>query len=292
MAKRQQAKPGQDTVEAQAEAVAEKEYLEGHEQRDAAVRAAPRAAIVYEAVRLEGDEELARPVAALFWSGLAAGLSMGFSFITKSLMAYWLPDAAWTPVITGLGYSVGFLIVILGRQQLFTENTLTPILVVLRRWTVETVGRTLRLWVIVLVANTIGAFLFALLIAETPLFNQNVHDSLAIVSIHAFGDFSAVLLRGIFAGWLIAMIIWLLPFAETARVAVIVLLTYVISLGHFPHIIAGAIGAFYAALVGHVGWGAVFMNFYIPALLGNVIGGVSLVALVNYAQVENLASRR
>ena len=87
--------------------------------------------VVYEAIRREGEVELGRPAAALTWSALAAGLSIGFSFIVEALIKAHLPDAMWAPLITKSGYSVGFLIVVLGRQQLFTESTLTVVLPVL-----------------------------------------------------------------------------------------------------------------------------------------------------------------
>ncbi|MGH8162575.1 MAG: formate/nitrite transporter family protein [Gammaproteobacteria bacterium] len=283
--------PPQERPPREPKAEEEEAYLERHEHRDAARRTAPRAAIVYEAVRLEGEHELVRPIWALAWSGFAAGLSMGFSFLARSLLAYYLPHAPWAPVVSDLGYSVGFLIVILGRQQLFTENTLTPILVLLRRKNADCLLRTLRLWGIVLLANTSGALLFALVVAKTTLFGPDIHATLDAVSIHVFAAFPVTLLRGIFAGWLIALIVWLLPFAETARVAVIVIITYVIALGQFAHIIAGSVEAFYAALTGTVSWGAFFTMFYVPALIGNIIGGVSLVAVINYAQVKSLVER-
>jgi formate/nitrite transporter FocA (FNT family) len=90
-------------------------------------RTALRAAVIHEAIREQGETELARPVVALAWSGLAAGLSMGFSMISEGLLESYLPAASWRPLISKLGYTVGFLVVILGRQQLFTENTLTVI---------------------------------------------------------------------------------------------------------------------------------------------------------------------
>ena len=91
-------------------------------------RLAIGANVVYETIRREGEEELRRAVSALAWSGLAAGLSMGFSFIAEGLLVAHLPDSPWRPLLSKAGYCIGFLIVILGRQQLFTENTLTVIL--------------------------------------------------------------------------------------------------------------------------------------------------------------------
>ncbi len=271
----------------------EENYLESHEHEEAQRRAAPRVEIVYEAVRSEGEHELSRPVVALAWSGLAAGLSMGFSFLARSLLASYLPDTHWASIVSDLGYSVGFLIVILGRQQLFTENTLTPILVLLQRRDLDCLWRVLRLWLIVLLANTVGAFIFALLIAKTSLLSPDMHNALLATSRSAFSaDFFTMLLRGVFAGWLIATLIWLLPFAETARVAVIVIITYVIALGQFAHIIAGAVEAFYVVVIGNASWGMFFGRFYAPVLIGNIIGGVALVAALNYGQITAMEIKK
>jgi formate/nitrite transporter FocA (FNT family) len=277
-------KPPQDLP-----AAVEETYLESHEHEEALRRAAPRGEIVFESVRSVGEHELSRPIMALAWSGLAAGLSMGFSFLAQSLLASYLPQAHWRPAIAYLGYSVGFLIVILGRQQLFTENTLTPILVLLQRKDGGCLWRVLRLWIVVLVANTVGAFIFALLIAKTSVISPDMHEALVETSRGAFTPgFGTTLLRAIFAGWLIATLIWLLPFAETARVAVIIIITYVIALGHFTHIIASSVEAFYAVITGDASWGLFFGRFYVPALIGNIAGGVSLVAAINYAQITTL----
>lgn len=255
-----------------------------HEQIER--RTAPRAVVVYETIRREGEEELRRPVVALAWSGLAAGLSMGFSMVADGLLRSYLPDAPWSHLVSSLGYSVGFLIVILGRQQLFTENTLTPILPLLARPSIGRLAQVARLWAVVLAANLLGAFIFALVVATTPVFAPDVlakFDDLArdLVS-HGFGT---TVLRGVFAGWLIALMIWLLPFAETARVLVIVIITYVVGLGRLVHAIVGSVEVLYGVFTGAVSPGAYLGSFLLPGLLGNIIGGVALVALLNYGQV-------
>src|SRR5579863_122394 len=89
------------------------------EERQVQERVAIGAHVVHETIRREGEEELCRPASALAWSGLAAGLSMGFSLVAEGLLAAGLPRASWTPLVAKLGYSVGFLIVVLGRQQLY-----------------------------------------------------------------------------------------------------------------------------------------------------------------------------
>src|SRR5277367_621318 len=103
------------------------------EEKKVEERLAISPSVVYETIRREGEEELHRTPAALAWSGLAAGLSMGFSLVAEALLAAYLPHATWTPLISKFGYCVGFLIVILGRQQLFTETTLTVILPLLSK---------------------------------------------------------------------------------------------------------------------------------------------------------------
>src|SRR3954453_21583265 len=189
-----------------------------HDLAEAHELSAPTGAIVYHAVRKEGEDELERNTSALAWSGLAAGMSMGFSFATEALLRAALPDAPWRPLVAKLGYSVGFLIVGLGRQQLFTENTLTVILPALRRRDSLIAANVLRLWTTVLSANLVGAALFAAAIARLPVFEAPIHDALVATAREAIAPpLAAVLVRGIFAGWLIALMVWLLPFAETAR---------------------------------------------------------------------------
>ena len=260
--------------------------LSERDKQDAGARSAPSASVVFEAIRGQAQEELDRPNDALFWSGLAAGLSMGFSFIAETLLHSAVPESSWQPLVTKFGYTVGFLIVILGRQQLFTENTLTPVLQVLHEQRVSVALHTLRLWGIVLGANLLGTGLFALALHLGEPFDPATVATLEKVAEHALeGEFWGIMFRAVFAGWLIALMVWLLPFAETARVTVIIIITYLIGIGGFPHVIAGSAEAFYAALVGVESWSAAVLHFLVPTLIGNVIGGVALVAALNYAQV-------
>jgi formate/nitrite transporter FocA (FNT family) len=260
--------------------------LTGKEAKDAVRRSAPRAAVVFEAIRLEAIEELDRPNSALFWSGLAAGLSMGFSFIAEALLQSSLPDAAWSPLISKFGYSIGFMIVILGRQQLFTENTLTPVIHVLRERKLAVLKSALRLWAVVFAANILGTMIFAIGLYFADVFDPAQATALLSVAQHAVEkDFGQTFLSAILAGWLIALMVWLLPAAETARVAVIIIITYLVGIGGFSHIIAGSTQAFYALVSGTTSIYACLVNFFIPTLFGNVIGGVAFVAALNYAQV-------
>lgn len=256
------------------------------EARETERRIALRAAVVHEAIRAEGEEELQRSSPALAWSGLAAGLSMGFSMVMEGLLRAHLPDAEWRPLLAKLGYPVGFLIVVLGRQQLFTENTLTVVLPLLQRRDAATFKNVMRLWGIVLLTNLTGALLIAWAAGETGAFQPEVRTAFSEIGREAIAPgFRSVLVRGIFGGWLIALMVWLLPFAEAARFHVIFLITYLVGLGGFSHIIAGSIEMFHLAITGLASWGEVLGGYILPTLLGNTIGGVALVAAINHAQV-------
>jgi formate/nitrite transporter FocA (FNT family) len=249
-------------------------------------RLAIGANVVYETIRREGEDELQRPTAALAWSALAAGLSMGFSFIAEALLMAHLPDSPWRPLVSRAGYCIGFLIVILGRQQLFTENTLTVILPLLVRKDLATFMRVLRLWGVVLSANLAGTFLFALCISRISLFDAHTQECLLEIGRSHFGaNFGTVLVRAIFAGWLIALMVWLLPGAESAKVSIIIILTYLVGIAGFNHIVAGSTTALFLVVTKSVSWEAYLIQFFIPTLLGNIIGGVSLVAALGHAQV-------
>ena len=258
----------------------EREHEEAEERSSVTVR------VVHEAVRKEGEDELERSSQALAFSGLAAGLSMGFSLITEGLLRSHIPDAPWRPLVAKFGYSVGFVLVVLGRQQLFTENTLTPILPLLHRKDLKTLLNVLRLWFVVLTANLVGALALAWVLGHTEAFKPEVRQAFHDIGMEsATLSFGTVMLRGVFAGWLIAFMVWLLPFAESARVSVIVGVTWLVGVGSFTHVIAGAVEVFFLSTTGAIPWQQAVGGYIFPTLCGNILGGVSLVAVLNHAQV-------
>ena len=260
--------------------------LSESEEAEIERRAAIRAVVVHEAIRKEGEAELHRPSSALAWSGFAAGLSMGFSLVAEGLIRSHLPDAVWTPLLAKFGYTLGFVIVILGRQQLFTENTLTPIVPLLMHRTWDCVVNVLRLWAVVLITNLAGVLLFAWVIGNTDVFSPQVRNAFTHIGQDAIQHgFGTVILKAIFGGWLIALMLWLLPAADLAKVGIIIILTYIVGLGQFSHIIAGSAETFYLVGTGQTPLGQFLLSFMIPTLIGNIIGGVSLVAALNHAQV-------
>ena len=256
------------------------------EKKQVEERLAIGADVVYETIRREGEEELRRTPAALAWSAFAAGLSMGFSFIAEGVLTSRLPDQPWRPLISRAGYCVGFLIVILGRQQLFTENTLTVVLPLLLSKDLSTLLRMLRLWVIVLAGNLVGTFLFTLCLGRISLFDAHTQQCLTGIGIEHIGaSFGIVLVRAVFAGWLIALMVWLLPGAESARVSIIIIVTYLIGISGFNHIIAGSTTMIFLVVTKIISWQTYVVEFFVPTLLGNVIGGFALVAALGHAQV-------
>lgn len=246
----------------------------------------PRTPVIYEIVRRHGEEEMARPVVSLWWSGVAAGLSISFSLLTQAILQTHLPDAPWRPLVADLGYSVGFVMVVMSRQQLFTETTVTAVLPVMAAFSWSGLGKLARMWSVVLIANFAGTLFAAVFCKFTPVLTPDLFNGMIDISRHILGhSLSEVFFRGIAAGFLMAAMVWLIPSAESAQFYVIVLMTYLISAGSFMHIIAGSVEAFLLVLDGQVGWLAMLGQFAIPTLLGNVVGGTALFALIAYAQV-------
>jgi formate/nitrite transporter FocA (FNT family) len=265
----------------------EREDLSEAEQQRMSEGIRLKAALVHEIIREEGEEELARSTSALAWSGLAAGLSMGFSLVVEGLFHHHLPEAGWRPLIASFGYTTGFVIVILGRQQLFTENTLTGVIPVLTRRDRATVQALARLWSVVLLANLVGAGLFAALAASAPIFEPNLHEDFLTIGEHAAaGSFLVLFVKAVLAGWLIGLMVWLLPGAGSANLIVILLITYIVALGGFAHIIAGSVDVLYLVFSGDKSFFSYVFDFMLPVLLGNIVGGSALVAMLNHAQVH------
>jgi formate/nitrite transporter FocA (FNT family) len=263
------------------------EGLTHEETKSVSKRRKLRAAVVYEIIRTEGEGELARSRAALWWSALAAGLSIGFSVLAQALFRAYLPEVPGAAIIENIGYSVGFLIVILSRQQLFTENTLTAVLPVManREW--RWVWVMLRLWTIVLLGNVAGCLLFAGFLAYSGALTPDIAESVRVIATKLMANTPLEMFtKGIVAGWLIAALVWMMPSAEGTEIFVITLITYLIALGGFTHVVAGSAESLYLWFTGHESLLHVVYGFFLPTLAGNVAGGTVLFAVLSYAQVR------
>jgi len=262
------------------------QHLAPEEQELAARHSTPRPLVIHEIIREEGEAELKRTNIALALSGLAAGLSMGFSFLTEALLQAATPKTTSQHAIASFGYTIGFILVVLARQQLFTESTLTAVLPVVTRRNFKTLAAAGRLWAIVLLTNLIGTWIFASLIDHPSLFSDDVNQALGDIAKQAVSPgFGVTLVRAFFAGWLIALMVWILPSARSARLLTVLLVTYVVALGHLSHVVAGSSEAAYAVFSGSATVGQYFSLFLLPTLVGNIIGGTLMVTVLNHGSV-------
>jgi formate/nitrite transporter FocA (FNT family) len=256
------------------------------EVRDVEELSTPRTPVIYEVVRRLGDEEMARPATSLWWSGVAGGISISFSLLAQAILETSLPDTSWRVLITSFGYSIGFLIVILGRQQLFTESTITVVLPVLKNVTRDNLWRMARLWAIVLVANLAGTLFAALFCSFTPAVPDKLFEGMMAISRHLLEvGWWDMLFRGITSGFLMAALVWMIPTAEALKFHVITLMTWLIAVGGFTHIVAGSLEAWLLVLSGDWSFAWMLWEFMLPVLIGNMIGGTALFAMISYAQV-------
>ena len=265
---------------------AELPSLTEREVADVEERAQPRTPMIYEVVRRQGEEELSRPLASLWWSGVAAGLSISFSLLAEGLLRVHLPEAGWRPLIEAMGYPVGFLMVILSRQQLFTENTITVVLPVMREPSARNLWRLTRLWSVVFLSNMVGTWIAAVFCQFAPaLAPETLHGMIEVSRELMNNSVSQMFFKGISSGFLIAAMVWAIPSAETAKFHIVTLMTYLVAIGGFTHIVAGSVEAFLLVTNGELSASAMLLQFTLPVLFGNIVGGSVLFALISYAQV-------
>jgi len=250
----------------------------------------PSAQDIYEQVANNARQELGRSSISLAISGFAGGIFMGLSAMGNAIAIALLTPAGAAPTATTLFvakmfYPLGFIAVILGRSQLFTENTLYPIALVLAErnhfW------KTMRLWAVVLPFNILGAFAFASLASITDALSPAVVQSLGQLGLDAaHHPASTIFWSGVMGGWIIATVAWLVSGSHsiTGSVMIIWMLAFVVGLGNFAHCIAASGEVFAAILTGRAPWIA-YPLWFLPAVAGNICGGVGMDTLLEYGQV-------
>ncbi|MCO6524333.1 MAG: formate/nitrite transporter family protein [Candidatus Schmidhempelia sp.] len=247
-----------------------------------------KAAVIYQRILHEGDHELNRPWGALILSAIAAGLTVSSSMISKAFLQIALPGFAYNHLITSFGYTVGFVLVILARQQLFTENTVTAVIPLMSRRTWHNLFRLIRLWGLVLMGNLLGTFSMALALFYLPAFSNEA--DLAFLSLGQQvmqNSASEMFSKGIFSGWLIATMVWILANIKHSRLIIIILITYFISLADFTHIVVGSTEIFYLYIAGKISFTEIVYPFAIPVLLGNIVGGTLIFTILSHIQVRS-----
>jgi len=260
--------PGRD------EAVPETRRLTAHEIFRAAVENA--------------REEVKRSPRTLAFSGVAGGMTLGLTGLSVAAVHSLIGHGGWQDLAAYVIYPIGFIAVIIGRAQLFTENTLYPVVLILdeRRYFLE----TLRLWVIVFASNILGAFFFSLLAIRTSALSPHFAGELINLGLNAFsGSFSHFFWSGIFGGWLIALVAWMVTASHwtIGQLVMVWLLTFVVGIGHFAHCIVTSGEILCAVVAGSVP-AHTYFSWLLPATLGNLVGGVVIVSLLNYGQVREV----
>ncbi len=246
----------------------------------------PTANQIYEQVSKNARQELARPNIALAVSGIVGGLTMGLTGLSVSLVRAQLGESAVASFVALCFYPMGFMAVILGRGQLFTENTLYPVALMLAER--RHLWSTLRLWSIVFPSNVAGALLFALLAVRTEAMRPEYVNALSALGVEAARPGPGhIYWSGVVGGWIIAMMAWMVSGSHsiTGSVLLIWALTFVVGLGHFAHCIATS-GEILSAVLHGALPAIAYLRWLVPATLGNITGGVVLVTLLEYGQAK------
>jgi formate/nitrite transporter FocA (FNT family) len=246
----------------------------------------PHAVDIYERVCDDTVEELRRPPSSLAFSGSFAGFTVSLAPLAYAMALATLGGDGSDKFVAALLYPVGYIAVIVGRAQFFTENTLYPVMVSMRK--PEFLGVSARLWGIVYATNLLGAFLFAMLAIFTGAFGDPVQANLVAEGVgDTSGPLSTTFWSAVVTGWLLALVAWLVEASDHAigQIAVIYAITFLVGLGGFDHCIATTVEAFTALLEGPLSLGDL-LGWLGVTTLGNIAGGVMIVAAINYGQVR------
>lgn len=245
------------------------------------------ARLVYHVVLREGEEELERPYTSLAWSGVAAGVLISSSIMAEAIFAARLPKTSWSSLVSDIGYTFGFLLVILSRMQLFTENTVTTVLPLLTRRDRATASAVARLWALVLATNLIGCVLAAAFFVFTAALPAEVAAAMADISRHAVSAGAGEnFMRAIPAGVLIAALVWMTSSGDHENFLIIFVFTWLIAAGDFQHVIAGTVEMAYAVLSGDREFWSLIKSYLLPVLAGNIVGGTFVFTLTAWGQVS------
>ncbi len=252
-----------------------------------------RAMAIHEHIRQDGEKEMERDAMALLWSAIAAGLSMGASLLAKGIFHVQLEGVPGGFLLENLGYTFGFIIVIMARQQRFTENTVTAVLPVMQNPTLGNFGLLMRLWSVVLLGNIIGTGVAAWAFEHMPIFDEETRDAFVKIGMDVMKNSPVEMFsNAIISGWLIATMVWMFPAAGAAKIVVIILMTWLIALGDTTHIVVGSVEILYLVFNGTLHWSDFFWPFALPTLAGNICGGTFIFALMSHAQIRNDMSNK
>lgn len=156
-------------------------------------------------------------------------------------------------LLENLGYTFGFIIVIMARQQLFTENTVTAVLPVMHNPTLGNVGLLMRLWSVVLAGNLIGTAVAAWAFNYMPIFDEPTRQAFVSIAEDVMKNSpTEMFANAIISGWLVATMVWMFPVAGAAKIVVIILMTWLIATADTTHIVVGSVEILYLVFNGNL----------------------------------------
>jgi formate/nitrite transporter FocA (FNT family) len=243
---------------------------------------------IFNAVEQSAREELKRPSQPLAFSAVAGGITMGLTGLAVASVRAQIGNGGWQNFVSYLIYPVGFIAVIIGRAPLFTENTLYPVVLVLDEH--RHLLQTLRLWAIVFSCNVLGAALFALLAVKTSALSPEIMSQLVGLGTEAVSSHTShIFWSAVIGGWIIALVVWVVTASHwtIGQLVMVWLLTFVVGVGKFAHCIATS-GEIISAVFSGALSATTYFHWLLAATLGNILGGVIIVSVLNYGQVKEV----
>ena len=235
---------------------------------------------IFQRIIAAADEEVTSGTRELFFSGLAGGFAITVTFL---LYASLYGTTGGDPILSALLYPLGFIFIILGDYQLYTENTLPPVALVLER--LSSLPSLLRIWAVVLVSNVFGGMLGALALATTDVLSADAAAAAAGFAEKAIATSQLTLFsKAVFAGLIVAGVVWV-DYSlrdSISRLVLIYIAFLAIPFGNLYHVVVSATEMFYLVFIGELALSVGLWQFVLPVLLGNSVGGVVLVTVVNY----------
>jgi formate/nitrite transporter FocA (FNT family) len=263
--------------------------VEEEQQQNSQVSSNRRSAgEIFAAAVKNARDELGRSSRALAFSGLAGGLTMGLTGLSVASVRAVIGKGGWSDMASFLFYPIGFIAVIIGRGQLFTENTLYPVILVLDERKRRDVVNTARLWIVVFASNVAGAAAFAALAVLTGALRPSIVNALVDLGKESVSQPGVhVFWSGVIGGWLIALVAWMVTASHwtIGQLAMTWLLTFVVGVAHLAHCIATS-GEILSAVVHGDAAFVAYAHWLLLATLGNIAGGIVIVSLLNYGQVK------
>lgn len=252
----------------------------------AAIRDRFSADEIYQRVIASAAEEADATLRELWFSGLAAGFAIALTFMLHA--AFTAQYGSEGGLAGEILYPLGFIYIIVGNYQLYTENTLPPVALVLER--LASVPRLLRIWVVVFLANAVGAGIGAYVLANTGVLSVGAVEAATTLGTEGLETpWWDLFYKGVFAGFIVAGVVWL-DFAARdtiSRVVLVYLAFLTIPTAGLYHSVVASADMMFLLFEGQVGIIAGILDFLAPVVLGNTAGGVVLVTLVNYARTTD-----